>query len=82
MGRGFCPKCGVYSLAFDPESKRVRCYNLKCTFKVEKHVYNQILPNTTELEMEHSSNLDKITNYFGGKPSKAKNSIGLENITA
>jgi len=80
MGRGFCPRCGAYSLGFNPESKRFQCYNSKCIFTVAKHTYEKILPNTHQFELAASSNIDKITAYFGEKPKKSENSRNIEKI--
>ena len=41
MLRGFCPKCGDFSFAYNYEAKTWKCYNIACEFVDTKHEHGE-----------------------------------------
>lgn len=41
----FCPICGGFSWAYDPEAKIYRCYTIGCGFPDRKREYGEGLPD-------------------------------------
>lgn len=76
MGKAFCPKCGHFSFALDPQAKLYRCYASICQFvdKKKEHgeglssnpftIYNPSTNTTIDIRVgrKNSSALETATN--------------------
>lgn len=54
--KAFCPKCGGFSFAYDPQAKIYRCYANKCQFIDEKKEYGEGLSENPFTKLDASGN--------------------------
>ena len=56
MGKAFCPKCGHFSFAYDPQIKLYRCYNGRCDFVDTKKEHGEGLSSNPFTIYDPSTN--------------------------
>lgn len=60
MARAFCPKCGNFTFAYDPEAEVYRCYSTKCEFIDKDEVYGRGLPDNPFIKRDASTGLETL----------------------